>query len=64
MAEPMPKPLFDALVAAAGVALSPGEAERIRAVSRHVLTYVEILRAPDPCRTDPAVTFRAAGAGQ
>jgi hypothetical protein len=64
MADPMPKPLFDALTAAAGLPLCPGEAERIRAVSRHVLSYVEILNAPDPRLTDPAVTFGAVGGGR
>jgi hypothetical protein len=64
MAEPMPKPLFDALTAAARLPLTPEEAERIRAVSRFVLAYAEALDAPDPLATDPATTFRAGGAGR
>lgn len=64
MAEPIPKLLFDALIAAARLPLTPEEAERARAVSRYVVAYGRSLGAPDPLTTDPATTFRAESVGR
>lgn len=61
MAEPMPKPLFDALTATARLPLTPEEAERIRAMTRHLAAYAATVRGPDPLTTDPAITFHATG---
>lgn len=64
MPDPMPPEEFALLVARAGIRLSAEEAERIRAVSGHLLAYMRSVRADRPLDAEPATTFRPAEPGR
>jgi hypothetical protein len=57
MPEPMDKPQFDALMARHGIPLTEAEAERIRAVSGHMLEFAARVRTKRDTFSEMAVTF-------
>lgn len=57
MSEPFPDALFDALIAQAGLELTPEERESIRGASRHIATSIARLREPLPIELEPATIF-------
>ena len=62
MPDPMDKPQFDALMARAGLALTPEESEGIRAASRHIMGAMASVRTPRDVALEPATIFAPKGA--
>ena len=57
MADPLSRPVFDAIMARAGIVLSEAEAEDIRAASAHVQRFAAAVRVVRPVSAEPAVVF-------
>ncbi|MES2712533.1 MAG: hypothetical protein V4653_13190 [Pseudomonadota bacterium] len=57
MADPLSRPVFDAVMARAGIVLSESEAEGIRAASAHVRGFAAAVRVPRPVSAEPAIVF-------
>ena len=57
MADPLSRPVFDAIMARAGIVLSEAEAEGIRAASAHVQRFAAAVRVVRPVSAEPAVVF-------
>ncbi|NKE43652.1 hypothetical protein HB662_02615 [Roseomonas frigidaquae] len=58
MPEPMPEKLFDALIAHAGLVLTPAQRASILNASRHLTAATERLRPQDQVALEPATVFR------
>ncbi|MBU8541087.1 hypothetical protein [Falsiroseomonas tokyonensis] len=58
MPDPLPEPLFDALIARAGLPLTPAERDSVRAASRHIAALTERLRPQAQVALEPATVFR------
>lgn len=61
MGEPMPKPLFDALMAHATLPLTEAEREGIRAASHSIVAAMDAVRTPRPVSVEPATIFAPKG---
>ena len=61
MPEPMDKPQFDALMARAGLPLTPEEREGIRAASRHIMGAMASVRSKRDVALEPATIFAPKG---
>jgi hypothetical protein len=57
MPEPLSRPVFDAVMARAGIVLSESEAEGIRAASAHVRRFAAAVRVVRPVGAEPATVF-------
>jgi hypothetical protein len=57
MAEPIPEPVLDALMARAGIPLDPEGRASIHAASGLVMELVGRLHAPRPVEVEPAPVF-------
>lgn len=58
MPEPMPEALFDAMIARAGLVLTPAQRASIHDASRHLTAATERLRPQDAVALEPATVFR------
>jgi hypothetical protein len=61
MPDPMPEPLFDALIARAGLTLTPEQRSSIHAASRHLVAATERLRPQGGVEVEPATVFAPKG---
>jgi hypothetical protein len=57
MPDPMPEPLFDALIARAGLTLTAEQRASIHAASRHVTAVAARLRPQGGVEVEPATVF-------
>lgn len=57
MPDPVPEPVFDALMARAGILLDPEGRTSVHAASGLLLAMIERLHAPRPVEVEPAPVF-------
>jgi hypothetical protein len=57
MSEPIPQPLFDEMMARAGLSLTPEERDRIQAASRYIVAAVARIRTPRGLEAESAAVF-------
>jgi hypothetical protein len=57
MPDPIPEPVFDALMARAGIPLDPEGRASIHAASGLLMALIERLHAPRPAEVEPATVF-------
>lgn len=60
MPEPLPEALFDAMMARAGIQLTPEERASVHGASRHLTAALERLRPQPDVALEPATIFQAA----